>query len=157
MAIAGTGYYLCGNIGAVAGLSAHNALFQTTLQHSLEAKLDGLVDGEEVGRLIRRLNEADRLDCPTSNGISRICQGPHGSGEGDGDWGLCQRLSCNVCTAYTYGCCYCGRSSRDSGKAPLVAVIPCCLQPWPGSFVIDGVKTESGAKANVRGRTQQSA
>lgn len=64
MAIAGTGYYLCGNIGAVAGLSAHNALFQATLQHSLEAKLDGLVDGDEVGSQIRRLSEADRLRLP---------------------------------------------------------------------------------------------
>ncbi|RSL73465.1 hypothetical protein CEP53_000750 [Fusarium sp. AF-6] len=50
MAISGTGYYLCGNIGAVAGLSTHNALFQATLQHSLEAKLDGLVDGDKIGQ-----------------------------------------------------------------------------------------------------------
>ncbi|RTE80360.1 hypothetical protein BHE90_005139 [Fusarium euwallaceae] len=50
IAIAGTGYYLCGNIGAVAGLSAHNALFQATLQHSLEAKLDGLVDGDKIAQ-----------------------------------------------------------------------------------------------------------
>lgn len=64
MAISGTGYYLCGNIGAVAGLSAHNALFQTTLQHSLEVKLDGLVDGDEVGAPTRLLNEVDRLRLP---------------------------------------------------------------------------------------------
>ncbi|KAM0433910.1 hypothetical protein ACHAPT_003853 [Fusarium lateritium] len=57
MAIAGTGYYLCGNIGAVAGLSAHNALFQATLQHSLEAKLNGLVDGEQIAqRAMESLN-----------------------------------------------------------------------------------------------------
>ncbi|RSL60659.1 hypothetical protein CEP54_006643 [Fusarium duplospermum] len=50
MAIAGTGYYLCGNIGAVAGLSAHNALFQATLQDSLEAKLNGFVNGDEIAQ-----------------------------------------------------------------------------------------------------------
>ncbi|KAF5010249.1 hypothetical protein FDECE_3608 [Fusarium decemcellulare] len=50
MAIAGTGYYLCGNIGAVAGLSAYNALFQTTLQHSLENKLEGIANGGHIAR-----------------------------------------------------------------------------------------------------------
>ncbi|KAF4974866.1 hypothetical protein FZEAL_8283 [Fusarium zealandicum] len=50
MAIAGTGYYLCGNVGAVAGLSAHNALFQATLQQSLSRKLEDVVDGTKIAR-----------------------------------------------------------------------------------------------------------
>lgn len=48
MAIAGSGLYLSGNIGAVAGVAAGSALFQTSLRRYLFASLDGMAGGKEV-------------------------------------------------------------------------------------------------------------
>lgn len=50
MAIAGSGLYLCGSIGAVAGMSAASAAFQTTLRVALEKALDrsDIPNGREV-------------------------------------------------------------------------------------------------------------
>lgn len=48
MAIAGSGLYLSGNIGAVVGIAAGSALFQTSLKGYLLGNLDGLPNGKEV-------------------------------------------------------------------------------------------------------------
>lgn len=53
MAIAASGLYLAGSVGAVAGLSAASAFFQTCLRSSLKASLSGYPDGAEVSQPAR--------------------------------------------------------------------------------------------------------
>lgn len=48
MVIAGSGLYLSGNIGAVEGVAAGSALFQTSLRVYLLDNLEGLPDSNEV-------------------------------------------------------------------------------------------------------------
>ncbi|CAM1503186.1 Fc.00g079620.m01.CDS01 [Cosmosporella sp. VM-42] len=48
LAIAGSGYYLCGNVGAVAGLSATTTLFRAALKINLGISLGGIEHGSEI-------------------------------------------------------------------------------------------------------------
>jgi hypothetical protein len=50
MAIAGSGLYLSGNIGAVTGLSLASAVFNNALNDGLNSALSNLPDGQDIMR-----------------------------------------------------------------------------------------------------------
>jgi hypothetical protein len=57
MAIAGSGLYLSGNIGAVTGLSLASAVFTGALRHDLAAALSGFPEGKRIAH--RALEDYD--------------------------------------------------------------------------------------------------
>lgn len=77
MAVAGSGMYLCSNLGAIAGASAGSAVYQISLKEGLERALAGVEDGAQVcccstSSLVSRANVVNRRSCSARLRISRM-------------------------------------------------------------------------------------
>lgn len=77
MAVAGSGMYLCSNLGAIAGASAGSAVYQISLKEGLEKALIGVENGAQVcccsaPSLVCKANLCNCRSCSVRSRISRM-------------------------------------------------------------------------------------